>query len=176
MSLTLAKWLSFLSFLVSLYIVYYVLVHLPLIDFRPYAVGKNINQGMQYIGDKEPPIHDFFLESNDGEDMTAYVLEEDKVLLVVAYNLNNSDKTGFSNIKTVTDKAIENGYIVFALSSSMNEEFEMIKNEFKLNFEALFCDETTLKTIIRANPGILTLQNGTVTGKWSWVDADNIKF
>ena len=40
----------------------------------------------------------------------------------------------------------------------------------------LFCDETTLKTIIRANPGILTLQNGTVTGKWSWTDVEDIKF
>jgi len=176
MSLTLAKWTSFLSFFVFLYIVYHVLVHLPLIDFRPYAVGKNINEGMQYIGDKEPPIHDFFLESNAGEDMTAQILEKDKVLLVVSYNLSKSDKEGFSNIKKVTDQALANGYEVFALSSSLNEEYEEIKNEFKLNFEALFCDETTLKTIIRANPGVLTLQKGTVTGKWSWIDTDNVKF
>ena len=131
---------------------------------------------MQYVGDKEPPIHDFFLESNTGDDMTAQILEKDKVLLVVSYNLSKSDKEGFSNIKKVTDQAIKNGYEVFALSSSMNEEYAEIKNEFKLNFEALFCDETTLKTIIRANPGVLTLQKGTVTGKWSWIDTDNVKF
>ncbi len=176
MSSTRAKWTSFLSFFVFLYIVYHVLVHLPLIDFRPYAVGKNIKEGMRYIGDIEPPIHDFFLESNEGEDYTDHVLEKDKVLLIVAYNLDKSDRQGFSNIKTVTDKALKNGYEVYTLSSSLNEEYEAIKNEFKLNFDALFCDETTLKTIIRANPGILTLQKGTVTGKWSWVDADNVKF
>ena len=176
MSLTFAKWASFLSFVVFLYIVYHVLVHLPIIDFRPYAIGKNIKEGMQYVGDKEPVVHDFFLESNDGEDMTNYVLEQDKMLLVVAYNLSKSDTKSFSNIKSVTEQALENGYEVYALSSSLNEEFEAIKNEFKLNFDALFCDETTLKTIIRANPGILTLQNGTVTGKWNWVDADKIKF
>ena len=176
MSLNLAKWTSFLSFSVFLYIVYHVLIHLPLIDFRPYAVGKNINEGMQYIGDKEPPIHDFFLESNDGEDMTAKILEKDKVLLIVSYNLSKSDKESYSNIKTMTDQAIENGYEVYMLSSSMYEEYEAVKNEFKLNFDALFCDETTLKTIIRANPGILILQNGTVTGKWSWVDIENVTF
>ncbi|MFZ0280556.1 MAG: hypothetical protein WAL29_02820, partial [Bacteroidales bacterium] len=29
-------------------------------------------------------------------------------------------------------------------------------------------DETTLKTIVRANPGYLLLRAGTVAGKWSW--------
>lgn len=176
LSLTLAKWTSFLSFFVFLYIVYYVLLHLPIIDFRPYAVGKNITEGMQYVGDEEPPIHDFFLESNEGEDLTESVLAENNVMLIVAYNLSKSDKHGFSTIKTVTDKALEKGYTVYALSSSLNEEYVAIKNEFNLNFELLFCDETALKTIIRANPGILTLQNGTVTGKWNWIDADTIKF
>lgn len=176
LSLTLAKWTSFLSFFVFLYIVYYVLLHLPIIDFRPYAVGKNITEGMQYVGDEEPPIHDFFLESNEGEDLTESVLAENNVMLIVAYNLSKSDRNGFSTIKTVTDKALEKGYTVYALSSSLNEEYVAIKNEFNLNFELLFCDETALKTIIRANPGILTLQNGTVTGKWNWIDADTIKF
>ncbi len=175
LSLSFAKWTTFLSFFVSLYIVYHVLLHLPIIDFRPYAVGKSITEGMQYIGDEEPPIHDFFLESNDGEDYTERVLEERKVMLIVAYNIDNSDKEGFLNIKTISDKAQKNGYKVYALSASMNEEFVAIKNEFDLNFDALFCDETTLKTIIRANPGILTLQKGTVTGKWNWIDADAIK-
>jgi len=170
-----AKWTSFLSFFVFLFITYHVLVHLPIIDFRPYAIGKNISEGMEYVGDEEPLIHDFFLDSVEGEDLTEVVLAADNVLLVVAYNLSKSDKQGFLAIKTITDEAIEKGYTVYALTSSMTEEFDAIKNEFNLNFDLLFCDGTTLKTIIRANPGILTLQNGTVTGKWSWVDADSIK-
>ena len=175
-SVNIAKWTTFLSFFVFLYITYHVLVHLPIIDFRPYAIEKNIPEGMKYIGNEDPAIHDFFLESVDGEDLTNQVLEEDNVLLVIAYNLSKSDAQGFSKIKTVTDAAIKKGYTVYLLTSSMNEEYEIIKNEFNLNFEMLFCDETTSKTIIRANPGILTLQNGTVTGKWSWVDAEAIKF
>jgi len=175
-SLTISKWITFLSFFTFLYITYYVLVHLPIIDFRPYAVGKNISEGMEYIGDEEPPIHDFFLESVEGEDLTEAVLAEEKVLLVVAYNLSKSDTQGFSNIKIVTDDALEKGYAVYTLTSSMNEEYLEIKNKFNLNVEMLFCDETTLKTIIRSNPGVLTLEKGTVTGKWSWVDVDSIKF
>ena len=60
------------------------------------------------------------------------------------------------------------------LSSSLNEEFDEIKKNYQLNFDMLFCDETTLKTIIRSNPGVLTLEKGTVTGKWSWSDSDAV--
>ncbi|RXP60355.1 DoxX family membrane protein [Lutibacter sp. HS1-25] len=170
------KWIAFLSFFSFLYITYYVLVHLPIIDFRPYAIGKNIPEGMQYIGEEEPPIHDFYLESAEGENLTDAVLAEDKVMLVVAYNLSKSDMLGFLNVKNVTDQALANNYKVYLLSASMNEDFLNIKNNYRLNFDMLFCDETTLKTIVRANPGIITLQNGTVTGKWSWVDTDKVKF
>ena len=171
-----AKWSTFLSFSVFLYIIYYVLVHLPIIDFRPYAVGKNIPEGMEYNGGEEPPIHDFFLEAEDGEDLTSAVLEEDKVMLVIAYNLSISDNEGFIGVKEVTDKAISNGYAVYALSSSMNEEFIEVKNQYSLNFDMLFGDETMLKTIVRSNPGIVLLNKGTVIGKYSWVDVDKIKF
>jgi len=175
-SLAFAKWTTFLSFFVFLYIVYYVLIHLPLIDFRPYAIGKNIPAEMEYVGAKEPAIHDFFLEAEDGEELTNTVLEAEKIMLVVSYNLNISDQQGFKNIKQATDEALKNGYKVYALSASMNEAFIEIKNEYNLNFEMLFGDETMLKTIIRSNPGIITLNKGTVMGKWSWTDADKIKF
>lgn len=169
-----SKWTTFLSFFVFLFIIYYVLVHLPLIDFRPYAIGKNIPEGMEYHGEVDPPIHDFFLESADGEELTNTVLEADKVMLIVSYNIDKSDKEGFANIKDVTDKAIVLGYTVYMLSASMNEDFIEIKNHYNLSFEMLFCDETTLKTIIRANPGVLILNKGTVKDKRSWVDVDKL--
>jgi len=175
-SVNFGKWATFLSFFLFLYIVYYVLIHLPIIDFRPYGIGDSLPEGMEYVGEEEPPIHDFFLESVDGEDLTEVILAEDKVLLVVAYNLTKSDLEGFSNIKTVTNKALQKGYTVYLLTSSMNEEFVEIKNNYQLNFDMLFGDETMLKTIIRSNPGVMTLENGVVKGKWSWTDADKATF
>lgn len=173
-NLTFARWTVFLSFFAFLYVTYHVLVHLPIIDFRPYAIGKNIPDGMKPVGGELPPIHDFYLENSAGLNLTDEVLKEENVMLIVAYNLDKSDKQGFSKIKEVTDKAIEKGYKVYALSASLDDDFILIKNEFNLNFEMLFCDETTLKTIIRANPGVVTLQKGTVTGKWNWIDAGKV--
>lgn len=174
-SFALAQWTSFAGFVFCLYITYYVLMHLPIIDFRPYAIGKNLPQGMEYVGDEDPPIHDFFLETVDGQDYTFKTLEEEKVMWVVAYNLDISDEQGFVQVKLITDKAIEKGYQVYFLSSSMEEDFEAIKAKFNLNMELLFGDSTTLKTIIRANPGIVTLERGTVTGKWNWTDIPDIE-
>ncbi len=175
-SLNSAKWITFFSLISFLSIIYYVLIHLPIIDFRPYAVGKNIPDGMEYINNEEPPIHDFFLESVDGLDLTEKLLSTENVVLVVIYNIKKAGMQGFSKIKTITDKAISKGYAVYALSSSLNEDYVELKNKYNLNFDVLFCDEVTLKTIIRANPGIVTLNKGTVTGKYNWIDVDDVKF
>ncbi len=172
----LLKWMSLGSLVLFLYITYYVLVHLPLIDFRPYAIDKNIKQGMEEIAiDGLPKVHDFYLETNDGDDLTDELLNMDKVMFVVAYDIEISDNQGFANIKAATDLAKANGYTVYGLSASYIDDLVSLNLENKMDFEWLFVDGTVLKTIIRANPGIITLNKATVTGKWNWIDADNFK-
>lgn len=172
----LLKWMSLGSLVLFLYITYHVLVHLPLIDFRPYAVDKNIKQGMEEIAiDGLPKVHDFYLETNDGDDLTDELLNMDKVMFVVAYDIEISDSQGFANIKAATDLAKANGYTVYGLSASYIDDLVSLNLENKMDFEWLFVDGTVLKTIIRANPGIITLNKATVTGKWNWIDADNFK-
>jgi len=173
-NVSIVKWSIFLSFILFLYITYYVLLHLPILDFRPYAVGTNISEGMEYVNGKEPPIHDFYLESKDGVDFTEKILQAENVLLVVVYAVEKSEIQGFSKIKIVTNQALKKGYTVYALSSSLIEDFEAVKRKFNLNFEVLFADEITLKTIIRANPGVVILNKGTVKGKYNWVDVERV--
>lgn len=158
------------------YITYHVLNHLPIIDFRAYAIGKNIPEGMEYKGDGEiPPVHDFMLEDTQN-DLAPQILAMDKVMLIIVYNRDKSDEEGFTAIKKVTDEAIKNGFNVYGVSASFEDDLIITQNKYDLAFDFLFCDETTLKTMVRANPGIMTLSKGTVTGKWNWTDADEIKF
>lgn len=221
LSETFVKRVSIFSFLVFAFIIFHVLRHLPLIDFRAYAIGKNIPQGMLipedapkaifedtwiYKVDGEnktfateekpwniegatfvdrktktieegyvPPIHDFTMERN-GEDLTEKLMQEERLMLIVTYNLQKASPKGLKKIKEMSDRALENGYIVYCFSASTEEEYLEIKKNYNLQFDLLFCDETTLKTIIRSNPGIIILDKGTVTGKWSWVDADEVEF
>ncbi len=112
----------------------------------------------------------------DGEDLTEQLLQEPKLMLIIMYNLDKSHKNGLKHIKELSDKAIENGYKVFAMSASPVTDFLKVKAEYQLNFDLLFCDETTLKTMIRANPGIIMLNKGTITEKWNWRSYTKIEF
>ena len=170
-----SKGLILLSFFSFLYITYHVLLHLPIIDFRPYAIGKNIQEGMKYKGNGEiPKIHDFYLEDAQS-DLAPEILEKEKVLLVIVYDLQKADVNGFKSIKEITEKAIAKGYTVYGASASFTDELVLAKEKHNLPFDFLFCDGTTLKTIVRANPGIMILDKGTIKGKWNWSDIDKIE-
>lgn len=163
------------SLVISSFITYYVLAHLPIIDFRAYAIGKNLPEGMEYKDDGEiPPVHDFMLE-NTQNDLAPQILKMDKVMLIIMSSFEKSDHDAFPEIKKISEKAIQKGYKVYGASASFSDIIELTKKKYNLSFEVLFCDETTLKTMIRANPGIMILNNGTVTEKKNWTDIDDIE-
>jgi triosephosphate isomerase len=35
-------------------------------------------------------------------------------------------------------------------------------------FPFYYCDATTLKTMVRSNPGVLLIQNGVIINKWAF--------
>lgn len=168
-----SKGIIYISLAGFLYITYHVLLHLPIIDFRAYAVGKNIPEGMKYVGNEMPVIHDFYLEDAQS-DLAPEILEEAKVMLVIVYDIDKAETNGYKSIKEVADKAIKKGYSVYGASASFADDLLGVKDKYDLPFDFLFCDGITLKTMIRSNPGIMTIEKGTVTGKWNWTDADKV--
>jgi uncharacterized membrane protein YphA (DoxX/SURF4 family) len=174
-SVKVSQALTILSLVSFLYITYHVLVHLPIIDFRAYAIGNNISEGMEYKNDGEiPKIHDFYLEDAQA-DLAPEILAKNKVILIIVHTLNKADTNGFKTIKELADKAIAKGYSVYGASASFTDELLLAKEKYELPFDFLFCDQTTLKTMVRANPGIMMLEKGTIIGKWNWSDADEIE-
>ena len=206
--------LVFASFVGCLAFGYWVLMHLPAKDFRPYKIDANITEGMsvpegapeaifeydwkfdQNGVDKvittngdypkvdgtflevdtreiqagyEPPIHDFSME-RDGTDFTTQFLEEENLIVVIAYNKGMTELEGYANIREVTNNAIKNGYKVIGLSASSSKVMDAMVTKQRLNFKFYFCDETALKTIVRSNPGVLELNAGTILQKLHWND------
>ncbi len=170
-----SKWAVFVTFMGCLWLTYHVLMHLPIIDFRPYKVGANIEEGMVSDGPKLPPIHDFYI-LQDGVDQTDSILNEDKVLFVCSYNMHLSAPEGWKAVKKATDRALKNGYKVIGLTASYGETVENLEEKYDLNFEFVGMDATTVKTIVRSNPGLLTLHKGTITQKAHWNDAEDLEF
>ena len=122
----------------------------------------------------EPPIHDFSIE-RDGADYTTQMLEEENLLVVIAYNLNVAQNDGFIAIKEATDTALEKGYTVIGISASSTPETEKLAAKYDLDFKFYFCDMTALKTIIRSNPSIMSLEKGTILQKLHFNDVDQLK-
>jgi len=211
--------LIFISFIACMAFGYYVLMHLPWLDFRAYKEGSNITEGMtvpegapeatfeyqwkfnvngeekiittdggypEVKGDfvsyevvqttegYEPPVHDFTIERGD-QDYTTTFLEKENVIAIVAYNLANTEREGYYAIKQLAEEAIRKGYTVIGLSSSAQDETEKFVNDFKLPFKFYFTDETALKTVIRASPGIVSLDKGTIIQKLHYNDAKDLR-
>lgn len=121
-----------------------------------------------------PPIMDFSIEKGD-ENLTDEVLSIEKLIVVVVYNVERSEREGFENIKKISEQAKAKGYTVIGLSASIGETIDRLKAQHKLNFDFYFCDQTVLKTIVRSNPGILELNSGTIKQKLHWKDALDLK-
>lgn len=211
--------LALLSFIVSLWFGYHVLMHLPAIDFRAYKIGNNLQEEMAVPEDaakpvieytwkfkvngeekefitngsypdvpngeyvdvetKEidpgfiPSIQDFTIESSE-ENLTDYFLEKENLVMVAMYNVYNAEKEGLQKLKSFTDEAIKKGYTVIGLSASGEAAKQELKTTYNFNFETYLCDEKVVKTIVRANPGIVILEKGTVVNKAHWNDIEEI--
>jgi uncharacterized membrane protein YphA (DoxX/SURF4 family) len=112
-----------------------------------------------------PPIHDFALMTGLGIDMTDHVVrQQGNVLLMVARRLEKSDRKGLKKGYDLGIELQKRGTGFYILTASTPEEAGMLVR----GFDALFADETTLKTVIRSNPGFVLLHNGTVAAKWSY--------
>jgi uncharacterized membrane protein YphA (DoxX/SURF4 family) len=115
----------------------------------------------------EPPIHDFNINSSDGQDYTNTILSEPgKTLLVLSNSLSEASKVNIDEINRLVELAISKGYKVYGLTASLPEEVEYYKEKTRATYPIYNMDETTLKTMIRANPGIMIIQAGTILGKW----------
>lgn len=122
-----------------------------------------------------PKIQDFTIESED-EDLTEYFLNMDKLVMVVSYNLDKAETDGMAKLKAMAEQAKKSGYTVMGLTASGEAKKQEVKSTYGLDFDFYLCDEKVLKTIVRANPGIVVLENGTVMQKVHWNDIDELEF
>ena len=117
----------------------------------------------------EPPIHDFsIVRLSDDQDITEQVLgHKGHTLLLIAPHLENADDGCFGKIDEIYEFSLERNIPFYCLTASIGEGIERWIDTTGAEYPFCNTDETTLKTIIRSNPGLVMLNNGTVVGKWS---------
>jgi triosephosphate isomerase len=154
------------------------LYYLPTFDFRPYHVGTNLRQNWQRTMDGEDlPYADFFIENvKDGEDITEALLNDSSyVFLMVSPYLEQADDSRLDLINELYEYANEHSYGFYCLTSSTHENIERWREITGAEYPFCLTDGITLKTVIRSNPGLLLLKDGTIIRKWSHNDLPDIE-
>lgn len=122
-----------------------------------------------------PPIHDFSITSQEGENLTEVILNDDGYFfLLIAYDITKTSTKEQESINNLSNYAKENNYGFLCLSSSLDNQLAEFVQQTKAPYQFASTDETTLKTIVRANPGLLLLKKGTILGKWHHNDIPEI--
>ena len=209
------------TFVISCAFTYHTYAHLPLRDYRPFAIGKNIANDMKLpegarfdvykdvwkyelngevkdystedkpweidgalfvdritkliIEGDHPPIHDFSIESDVLGDITDSILSSQNALILVMYDLSKSNKDALQKVDALVKDLSSQKVSVAAISATTEEQMLTIQVENGVSFPFYFTDETTLKTIVRSNPGVLWLQEGVIVNKWHHNDLPSSK-
>lgn len=200
-----------LSLVGSLFLGYWVLSHLPLIDFRPYKIGVSIPEQMEIPEDApaeeyryiwtferdgkvfeeitsgsfpdlsdanftgsvktelvqaafEPPIHDFTMML-DGEDYTSSLLKEEKAILITSYDFESASLNDFDKVVNFAEEKAAKGYVIYGMTAASDNSVNKFYEEYGTVIRWYQCDQTTVKTIVRSNPGVLWLSQGVITDK-----------
>ena len=118
-----------------------------------------------------PPIHDFSIQKADGDDITDSVLTaKGYIFLLVSPHLEQADDSNFGDIDLLYEYCQERKIPFYCLTASTKKDIDHWADITGAEYPFCFTDETTLKTIIRSNPGLLLLKDGTIIRKWSHND------
>jgi len=133
-------------------------------------VYENMESKLVQEGYK-PPIHDLMIQSAEGDDVIDFFIhDEDFVFMLVAHNLEKSSRKSQEKINNLANWASEKGLSFICVTSSLADQSADFAEETSAPYEFFTCDEVTLKTIIRSNPGLVVLKEGVVVGKWHYND------
>ncbi|HAQ64443.1 MAG TPA: hypothetical protein DCR43_01065 [Bacteroidales bacterium] len=210
--LLMAGFLAFAAFSVFSY------RHLPLLDFMPWKVGKNMYpttevQAKYYVtyknnvtGEtKEYESHNFpyndsvwmsqwsfvnqriddpsaglrhelqILDSTGTDVTDAYIRNTDYQLIITMYDPQTAPSRVAEQLAPLVDYLYKEGHTPVLLTAALPEEMGIIASAYKNHVEVLNADDIVLKTMVRANPGVMLMKNGVVIDKWNWRDTPDVE-
>ena len=123
-----------------------------------------------------PPITDFYLTTLEGEDVTWDVLEHSGyTFLLVARNIKRANESMLDIINDLYDYAKVGEHPFYMVTASTAESIDEWIEHTGAAYPYLNADETLLKTMLRANLGLVVLKDATIVGKWSATDIPHDK-
>ncbi len=120
---------------------------------------------------KAAVVQNFLLSDADGNDLTEiFLANEGYKFMAVMYDLEKTKTSRLDKLSELAADAEKAGIPFYGVSASPNSMIEDFRFEHQLAFPFLLSDETELKTMIRANPGLILWKGCKIVKKWHWRD------
>lgn len=124
----------------------------------------------------DPKCKDFAISGESGEDLTALYMNYDEFIFhVILPDIKKVSEDGLKELDPILMAAGEAGYKVDFLTGSSIPDVKKYLADRNMNYEVYNTDATPLKTIMRANPGLLILKKGTIMAKYHHHDLPDFK-
>jgi uncharacterized membrane protein YphA (DoxX/SURF4 family) len=113
-------------------------------------------------------IKDLLITDASGTDYTKEIIENPYYnLVVVAYNLKDANEKAIQAINALALNATDQFNIrTVLLTSNSAQDADVFSKKNKLFTEVFYADAVPLKSMVRANPGVMLLKNGVIINKW----------
>lgn len=117
-----------------------------------------------------PKIRDLSIQDAQKNDYTKELLSNPYYnLVIVAYDLSKTNEEAINRLNALAINLVQNYNIrTVMITSNSPQSAEAFSKQHNLAFDTYYADEVPLKTMVRSNPGILLLKNGTVINKWHY--------
>ncbi|RLD44625.1 MAG: hypothetical protein DRI88_09410 [Bacteroidetes bacterium] len=115
--------------------------------------------------------HTLFIEDEEGNDVTQSIIENpDYQLMLTTYDLDKANGGGMIKASELYHSLDSDDISFVLLSSSAKELVDKYKKVYSIDYEVYYADDIELKAMIRSNPGLVLLHDGTVLKKWHYND------
>lgn len=160
----------------------------PTVKYKFFYKNKNTGEEVGYIHPEKPTgdewerisgkredieidpgvpaiIGNWGIVDDEGVAMDDEILyNPDYVFMVVAYKLEETHEEAFTeHLNPMAAAAEKDGLLFFTVTASDSEDF---RHDVQASYPFFSGDATFLKTIIRSNPGLVIIKDGTVVAKF----------
>jgi len=123
----------------------------------------------------KPKIQDLTIKDAQANDYTKELLSSPFYnIIVVAYDLKHTNVNALGRLNALAVNLLQNfNTRTVLITSSSPTDADAFAKANHLVMEIFYADGVPLKTIVRANPGILLMKGGTVINKWHYHSVPN---
>lgn len=141
-------------------------------DSVPASPGKLVDARVLTL--KAPEIENFALY-NDHDDLTEDLLNDKSYSLwLVAPDLPTSEAGSSDMINDLYDICIDKGYAFYGVVSADSVAISNWVDQTGAAYPFVQTDRETAEAMMRSNPGVLLMKDGTILGKWGHNDLGHL--